>query len=125
MNIDFPSILQGWLDEEGWTQAELARRTNRTTGAISLILNGQRKPSAELLKDIAEALMRPREVVFRAAGHLSPVSPSEEYKEELLYLFESLNLDEKREVLELMRFKAERKMHTSRMSPARNAFVEK
>src|SRR3990172_227777 len=53
--------LQSWLDESRLTQADLARKTKRTTGGISLVFTGQRRPSAQLLVQIAEACGKPPE----------------------------------------------------------------
>jgi transcriptional regulator with XRE-family HTH domain len=45
-------------DEQGWTQAELARRTERTQAALSLWEGGKRIPGLDDLIDLASALQK-------------------------------------------------------------------
>lgn len=68
--LDFPEWLNDELQQRGWTQADLARKSGLTTAGISRILSGQRDPGPEALIAIAEALKLPPEHVFRKAGLL-------------------------------------------------------
>jgi transcriptional regulator with XRE-family HTH domain len=45
-------------DDQGWSQAELARRTNRTQAALSLWEAGKRIPGLDDLIDLAKALQK-------------------------------------------------------------------
>jgi transcriptional regulator with XRE-family HTH domain len=64
-----------WLNEEierrGWTQRELARRTqNVTQTTISRIISGQTSPEVDTLEGIARAFGLSLEEVMRKAGIL-------------------------------------------------------
>jgi transcriptional regulator with XRE-family HTH domain len=61
------------LKEENWSQANLARVSGLTTGAISNYING-RIPDEAALRKIAKAFKLPPENVFRAAGILPPAT---------------------------------------------------
>lgn len=43
-------------EKRGWTQADLGREGKITKAALSLIINGHRKPSAAMLKKLSLAL---------------------------------------------------------------------
>jgi transcriptional regulator with XRE-family HTH domain len=59
------------LQEHDWSQADLARASGLTTGAISNYING-RTPDKTALRKLAKAFKLPPETVFRAAGILPP-----------------------------------------------------
>ena len=69
---DFGDWLTSEMNKRGFSQAELARRSNVSQSAISLVLSGQRKPGEDLCRAIAHTLGYPPETVFRAAGILPP-----------------------------------------------------
>jgi transcriptional regulator with XRE-family HTH domain len=102
-----------WLENElrlrGMSPADLARASGKAPAVISRILNNERKPSNETLKAIARGLGLPIETVFRAAGLLPPISEAIEEEEELLHLFRHSTPEERKEILEWLRFRAERK----------------
>ena len=72
-------IFTEWLTQEmqkrGWSQAELARESGITKGALSHIFSGTRKPGVVMLKAISQAFNLPAEHVFRVAGILEPGRP--------------------------------------------------
>ncbi|MEJ5223530.1 MAG: helix-turn-helix transcriptional regulator [Anaerolineales bacterium] len=107
--VTFSDWLANELNQRGMSPADLARATNKAQAVISRILSNERRPAPETLESIARALKLPPEIVFRRAGLLPPVSPDIEYREELLYLFSELSPDEQEEIIELLRFKKERK----------------
>ena len=65
-----------WLDaqlrERGMTQAELARKMETSTGAISSWIHGKRHPTPASCRSIAGILRLPVDVVLEAAGHRPP-----------------------------------------------------
>lgn len=125
MDIDFADWLVQEMNKRGWSQADLANAAGLNRQVISTYVNRQRsKPDSEVLTALARALRLPPEVVFRHAGLLPPVSPDTEYREELLYLFSELPPDEQEEIIELLRFKKERKKEPGK-SPARMLLKEK
>lgn len=107
--VNFQDWLTTQLKMRDMTPAELARASGKAPAVISRILNGERNPEPETLIAISRALNLPPETVFRAAGLLPPVSPDTEYQEEFFYLLSKLSPEERQEILELLRFKAERR----------------
>ena len=95
--------LQSWLDESRLTQADLARKTKRTTGGISLVFTGQRRPSAQLLVQIAEACGKPPEEALRLMRLLSPVSLQKQKTQELEYVVAKMPEPALDDVLEFAR----------------------
>lgn len=128
--MDFSDWLLNEINKRGWSQAELARRAGIPRQIISNYINRQReKPDSDVLVSISRALNLPPETVFRAAGLLPPVSPDTEYQKEFLHLLSQLSPQEREEILELLRFKAERQKNAKPPSrtpkPARSALKEK
>ncbi|GAB4506916.1 MAG: hypothetical protein Fur0017_31670 [Anaerolineales bacterium] len=110
MDIDFADWLLQEINKRNWSQADLANAAGLHRQVISTYVNRQRiKPDSEVLTSIARALRLPPEVVFRRAGLLPPVSPDTEYQEEFFHLLSQLSPQERQEILDLLRFKAERK----------------
>ena len=60
------------LNNRGWDQAELARRSGISDAHISRIVTGGRNPGADSVQRIARALRLPAEEAFRRAGLLPP-----------------------------------------------------
>ncbi len=114
----FADWLNDVMAERDIRPADLARLANINKGILSRILSNERRPAPETLESIARALKLPPEVVFRRAGLLPPAPPDTEYKEELLYLFNELSPEEQEEIIELLRFKKERKTKEP-VNPAR------
>ncbi len=131
--MDFSDWLSKEIKKRGWSEAELARRANIPRQIINNYINRQRKkPDSDVLVAIARALNLPPETVFRAAGLLPPVSPNSEHQQEFLYLLSQLSPEEQEEILELLRFKTERRktpppsIPPSRAhKPARSALKDK
>jgi len=105
----FSDWLQAEMDNRGLTQAELARLAGVTRSAINGVLTGNRGPGNDLCVAISRALKLPPELVFRKAGLLPPVPQITEYTEEILHLINKLPPEDQEEILELLRFKIERK----------------
>lgn len=131
--MDFSDWLLNEINRRGWSQSELARRAGIPRQIISNYINRQReKPDSDVLISISRALNLPPETVFRAAGLLPPVDEDTEYQEEFFHLLSQLSPQERQEILDLLRFKAERQKNvkplkpTSRAEkPARTALKEK
>ncbi len=54
-----PQALWERMDAHGWSQNETARRAGISTGHLSQIMNGQRKPSGDVLRRLHEVLFAP------------------------------------------------------------------
>ena len=105
MNSNIIPTIQSWLDETGLSQADIARRTKKTTGAISMIFSGQRKPSAELLVAIAKACGKLPEDALQLAGLLPPISEAEEDERLINHLYNTLKTPAaKRQARDYLRF---------------------
>lgn len=56
MKRDFKVWLQSQMDDKGWSQKELARRSGISQPLISLIISGNRQPSWDACAALASAL---------------------------------------------------------------------
>ena len=92
------------LQEIGWKQADLARHSGITTGAISNYING-RTPDETALNKIAKAFKIPPEIVFRAAGLLPPQNKTSELIEEITHITESLSTQDQEDILEFAKLR--------------------
>lgn len=70
--IAFGDWLQRELDNRGWDQAELSRRSGISSAQVSRIVTGGRRPGRDSIDGIARALRLPPEDVLRQAGILPP-----------------------------------------------------
>ena len=68
----FVEWIYGELNQHGWTQAELARRSHITPAALSRILNGDRQPGVDTIVGLSRALNVPADEILRHAGLLPP-----------------------------------------------------
>ena len=71
-SITFGDWLQSELNNRGWDQAELVRRSGISSAQISRLVTGGRDPGKDAIAGIARALRLPPEDVLRHAGILPP-----------------------------------------------------
>jgi len=64
----FPDWLESELRRQGLIPAQLAQKIGKPNATITRILNSERRPKAETLNKIADALDLPRIDVYKAAG---------------------------------------------------------
>jgi transcriptional regulator with XRE-family HTH domain len=95
----FNAWLLKQLQEKEWTQADLARNSGLTKGAISKYING-RIPDETAIRKIAHSLKLSPETVFRAAGLLPPQSPETELIHRIVYLTSELPEEDQSDILE-------------------------
>src|SRR5512139_3399651 len=109
--MDFGAWLQGQLDNRGWTQARLARRSKVSTAQIARVINNTRAPGPEFCRAVAKALELPEELVFREAGLLSPEGIKENPPGlvEWIHIFREANPEKRDEMLDLARFLSRKK----------------
>lgn len=105
---DFGIWLNAELIKRDWSQSDLAKKSGLSRGTISNIMSGLRGVGTDSLNAIAKALQLSPSIVFQAAGLLPPAAEGGEEREEMKYLFSRLTPEDRREILELMRFKVER-----------------
>jgi transcriptional regulator with XRE-family HTH domain len=105
----FITWLKNEIDIRGISQAELARRSSLTTGAISHIFSGSRRPGPDLCTAIANALNYPPDLVFRKAGLLPELDHTDPPgTDELTHRFKNADGATQREILDFVRFKTSR-----------------
>ncbi|MFZ1709742.1 MAG: helix-turn-helix domain-containing protein [Anaerolineae bacterium] len=68
--INFSEWLEAELNQRGWRQAELVRRSGLSVGHVSRIITSQRLPGSDAIQGIARAFKMPVEDVMRQAGLL-------------------------------------------------------
>lgn len=68
--MEFSKWLQAELNNRGWGQSDLARRSGLSTSQISNVLNGGRDAGPDFCIGVARALGISREEVFRQRGWL-------------------------------------------------------
>lgn len=72
MGNEFAVWLKAELDSHGWTQSDLSRMSGLSTGAISNVISGQRKPGVDFVLAVARTLRVSPEDLYRRAGLLPP-----------------------------------------------------
>jgi len=88
------------LDKRGWSQNELARRAGLTSGSVSQVMTGLRRPGVEFCQGVARAFKISETVVFVEAGVMSPArNASEVTLQELYDLLKDLPVSEQRAIL--------------------------
>jgi transcriptional regulator with XRE-family HTH domain len=103
---DFAEWLQFELDARGWAQIELTRRGGISSGAISKIMSGERKPGPDVCNAIAKALKIRPEIVFRSAGLLPHLPDDDPLTAEAEYLLSQLPEDKRQQAIDFIRFLA-------------------
>jgi transcriptional regulator with XRE-family HTH domain len=96
METMFTRWLREHMQDEGWNQSELAKRTRINQAAISRLLSGRNSPSADTCKALARVFKVPVEVTLRAANIMPAELLADECSRVLYY--QIINLpDEQRE----------------------------
>ncbi len=113
---DFKTRLKEEMSKRGMTQSDLARKSDMSVSAVSLVINGRRGVGEDFCQAVARALGLPVETVYRAAGLLPPVPDDVEYLEKFRLLLHYLEPDD-RDRLE--------KIGWIMLSPARQAEILK
>lgn len=98
-NADRLSPLGKWikaiLDAKGKSQAWLAGEIHLKPPQVSRIMSGESEAPPRTLNAIADALGKKRIEVYRAAGHLEPITPKDDLDESLLFQANRLPEDER------------------------------
>lgn len=99
------------LNKKDWKPADLAKKARMSTGALSNIMNGNRKPGPEICRAIAQALDQPPEHVFRLAGLLPPLPSSNNgpILNEIIEIVKRLTDEEKEDVLDYAKLRYEKR----------------
>jgi len=126
----FPEWLNSELEKRNWSQRELARHAGITSGTISNLISGMRGRGIASLTAIAKALNLPPTSVFRAAGVLPEEPEYIPLLDEWNAVFYDLTPDDREEILDIARMKANKhkvtiKKTSRREAPARTALKNK
>jgi transcriptional regulator with XRE-family HTH domain len=71
--MDFVDWLNKELNERGWSNSELAKRSGMAPSTISMIISRQSKPGWDFCAGLAKALGESPDKLFRLAGLLPPL----------------------------------------------------
>lgn len=111
----FSLRLQAEMDQRGWSQSDLARAANLNRAVIHKLVKGDCQPRINTLRDITRAFDIPLEIIYRAAGLLSPNTEYDEAIEEAIYLFRKIKDDHRRAIaLRILRILADEEANTGR-----------
>jgi transcriptional regulator with XRE-family HTH domain len=126
-SMELKDIIKSEMERRGLSIREFAKIVGVSHPTISDVLNGE-KPSFDTCEKLAPILNLSLETVLRAAGLLPPVDKDTEYQEQFFHYLSQLSPQERQEILELLRFKAERQKNAKPPSrtpkPARSALKE-
>ena len=104
MDKSFSNWILSQLDEKGWSQSELARRSGLTRTTISKIINEQSSIGTESLIGLSKAFRVPVTEVLQQAGFLPKVPETTAKEEKMLYMFRQMNNDQQQDVLDYSDF---------------------
>lgn len=104
MDEQFAKWINEFIQNKGWTQAELARRANLSKASISDISSGKITPGFEICMKLAKAMSIPPQEVLRKANLLPSVNLSQEEQENLIFLFDNLTSEKKAMLLSYAKF---------------------
>jgi len=119
----FAHWLQTKMDERGYSQADLARRSGIKAASISRILNGTRNIGTEASKAIAQALLLDEDVVYRMAGLMGVKPNADETVSEITHIYHELDDDNQQDLLDYARLRLSKQGRNEkhRNSPSRTA----
>lgn len=87
------------LGERGWSQADLARRSQLSSSHVSRLLSGARRPRTEACTRIAQALHVSQASVFQQAGLIRNASHEPPEVDELCTIARLLPEQDRRDLL--------------------------
>ena len=105
MNVE---DLSGWLlktlEDKGWTQSELARKSGVNQVTISRILNGDRGMGIDVAVKLADTFGIEREEILKRMGVLRPSPPTDTPTiAQMLAEFAQLSGEEQEQILKQVR----------------------
>jgi transcriptional regulator with XRE-family HTH domain len=98
-----PEWLGSEMERRGWRPVDLAREAGLSTGTLSNVLRGSRRPGLHFCRKVAEALVLPPEQVLRHAGLLPPTPESTPSLREVDHLLSQLTPEQQDDVLVFVR----------------------
>jgi transcriptional regulator with XRE-family HTH domain len=107
MSKEFINWLTEEVNQRGWSNSELSRRSGMATSTISMIFSEQSKPGWDFCLAIATAFGEPPEKVFRLAGLLPslPGSEDEQSLKEILDIAKNMTPENRQDLLNYARYR--------------------
>ena len=110
MSEDFRLWLEQELKRRGLSHGELARRASLAQATVSNVLTGQRNPGCEFCIKVAQAFGLSPVLILVKAGILPSQEPTDDITiQEITELARSLPPEDRKEVLEYIRFRYHRR----------------
>lgn len=106
--LDFIEWLEGVLYDLHMSRADLARASGISASHITRIMNGEQSLGVDAIVDIARAINKPPEEVFRRVAGVTPLPKEENFEKELVLIAHRLKSGELEEVLNYARYRLER-----------------
>ncbi len=112
MENDFVEWIQSELNNRGWNNRELAKRSGLKDSTISMTLNRQNRVSFDFCLGIAKAFRMLPEQTLRQAGLLPPVSSvsDDALVQKIIELIKQLPASEKKLLLELAEWRYQKSL---------------
>ena len=102
---DLALWVRGELLKRAWSQIELSRRSGISQSHLARFISEERGVGEESISGLAKAFGVPPETLFRIAGLLPPIPPSNEIIKEVDGLLSSMPLEEQENVREYTRMR--------------------
>lgn len=106
--------LMEWMQVEGTTQDELARKAGYSPSLVSRIFKFQRNPSVEVIGRLAEALGHSREEILRIADYLPYEKERDARISRIIFLIENLPGPAREDVEEFVHYLSEKEKRKRR-----------
>jgi transcriptional regulator with XRE-family HTH domain len=110
---DLGALIQRVMDENDWTISTIARRSGLAVSTVHAWKQGDRArgnrgPTPDKLRQLAEGMGRPVAEVFEAAGRRVPEAMSPDDRSRFMHLLEVLTEDDRRVIEKTMQAMSER-----------------
>jgi transcriptional regulator with XRE-family HTH domain len=111
-DLDFQALLRRVLDDKGWSQSDLARRSGIRVGTINTWVNGTRgKPGGENIRKLAAATGVSVETWAKAVGKKVPAPLDDKAEAYILHLWRTMDPTEQRVITRTMEAIAQDREH--------------
>lgn len=100
---EFITWLTKELNDRGWTNSELARRSELVPSTVSMVISGKTNPGLEFCLGVARAFGLPPEAVLRKAGLLPPLPAAVEGEQEVIGILRTLTAGQRNIILSMLR----------------------
>ena len=92
------------LDERGWSQSELARRSGLTRTTISKIISEQSSLGIDSMTGLAKAFRLPVTEILQQAGLIPKIPEATAKEEQILFMFRQMTPEQQQDVIDYADF---------------------